>query len=204
MVTAGAPTVSRRETTATESTGSNDEGVMTSPPAPDDRGDPAHQLLALYDDALPEVYGYLVRRLGSGLAAEELCAETFYAALASARRGAVRFVTIAWLIGIARNKLVDHWRRQAREQRMLSLVVGQSATDDEPWQGELDDARAIAVLSQLLPDQRSALTLRYLDGMPVPAVAAALGRTVHATESLLMRAKSSFRQLYLDRRHHDA
>ena len=39
-------------------------------------------------------------------------------------------------------------------------------------------------------------TLRYLDGLPVPEVAHTLGRTLHATEALLMRAKRAFRQAY--------
>ena len=36
-------------------------------------------------------------------------------------------------------------------------------------------------------------TLRYLDGLSVPEVAEHLGRTVHATEALLVRARNAFR-----------
>jgi RNA polymerase sigma-70 factor, ECF subfamily len=43
---------------------------------------------------------------------------------------------------------------------------------------------------------RAALALRYLDGLPVPDVAAHLGRTRHATEALLVRARIAFRRLY--------
>jgi RNA polymerase sigma-70 factor (ECF subfamily) len=35
--------------------------------------------------------------------------------------------------------------------------------------------------------------LRYLDGLPVEQVAQHLDRSVHATESLLMRAKAAYR-----------
>ena len=45
---------------------------------------------------------------------------------------------------------------------------------------------------------RTALTLRYLDGLPVPEVAALLDRTVHATEALLVRARLAFRRAYGD------
>jgi RNA polymerase sigma-70 factor (ECF subfamily) len=41
-----------------------------------------------------------------------------------------------------------------------------------------------------------ALTLRYLDGLPVRDVAAYLGRTEHATEALLVRARAAFRRTY--------
>ena len=43
---------------------------------------------------------------------------------------------------------------------------------------------------------RAALTLRYVDGLPVPQVAALLDRTVHATEALLVRARAAFRRAY--------
>jgi DNA-directed RNA polymerase specialized sigma24 family protein len=29
-------------------------------------------------------------------------------------------MTVAWLIGVARHKLVDHWRRLEREERALT------------------------------------------------------------------------------------
>ena len=52
------------------------------------------------------------------------------------------------------------------------------------------------VLADLGPHHRSALVLRYLDGLTVPEVADHLGRTVHATEALLVRARRAFRTLY--------
>ena len=54
------------------------------------------------------------------------------------------------------------------------------------------------MLASLPPHHRAALTLRYLDGLPVDEVAGHLGRSVHATESLLMRAKASFRRAVND------
>jgi catechol 2,3-dioxygenase-like lactoylglutathione lyase family enzyme len=47
-------------------------------------------------------------------------------------------------------------------------------------------------------DQRAALTLRYLDGLPVAEVAACVGRSVHATETLLARARAALRRIYRD------
>ena len=150
-------------------------------------------LLSLYDRALPEVYGYLLSRCGQRALAEDLTAETFLAAVRAEKDGAGP-TTVPWLIGTARHKLVDHWRRREREERGLRLIGG-DATDD-PWEAELDALRAAEVLDELSPAHRAALTLRYLDDLPVPQVAALLERTLHATEALLVRARNAFRTRY--------
>ncbi len=155
-------------------------------------------LLAGYDRALPQVYGYLVVRVGSPAVAEDLCSETFLAAVAAIEAGTLREPTVAWLIGVARHKLVDHWRRQAREERRLHAVADLAEEVDDPWDVRLQADHARHVLGGLGAHHRSALVLRYLDGLSVPEVAATLGRTVHATEALLVRARRAFRAAYED------
>jgi RNA polymerase sigma-70 factor, ECF subfamily len=149
------------------------------------------RLLDLYDRALPQVYGYLLSRCGQRALAEDLTAETFLAAVDAVRAAAPPPLTTGWLIGVARHKLSDHWRRQAREERTLRVVGA-----DDPWDARLDALRAQDVLQRLGPHHRAALTLRYVDDLPVPEVASVLGRTVHATEALLVRARSAFRTAY--------
>lgn len=151
---------------------------------------PGLPLLALYDAALPQVYGYLLRRCGDRAVAEDLTSEVFLAAVT-----ADVDVGLPWLIGAARHKLVDHWRRRAREERgLLDIGVADEAAD--PWDDRLDVLLVRQVLDRLGPHHRAALVLRHVDDLPVPQVAAALGRTVHATEALLSRARSAFRREY--------
>jgi RNA polymerase sigma-70 factor (ECF subfamily) len=171
------------------------EGVVKpdpSEPGTDDRQ--AVALCALYDRALPQVYGYFVKRCGSSSVAEDLTSETFMAAVDAVRRDRVPDLTEAWGIGVARHKLVDHWRREAREESKLALAADDETVDD--WDVRLDALRARDTLAELGPVHRSALALRYLDGLPVPEVAALLDRTVHATEALLVRARLAFRRAY--------
>ena len=156
----------------------------------------------MYDRALPQVYGYLSVRAGSPVVAEDLTADTFLAAVQAIERGTVPDLTVAWLVGVARHKLIDHWRRQAREDSGLRLVSDEEAIDDD-IDVRLEREQARAVLAQLGPHHRAALTLRYLDGLSVPEVAECLGRTVHATEALLVRARNAFRALYVEGRADD-
>jgi RNA polymerase sigma-70 factor (ECF subfamily) len=159
--------------------------------------DPGSQLLALYDRALPQVYGYVRARVGSTSTAEDLTSETFLAAVAAINRGSVPDLSTAWLITVARNKLVDHWRRTAREERSLALVEQDDVADDD-IDAHFERARARDVLNELGAQHRAALTLRYLDGLSVPEVAGHLDRTVHATEALLVRARRAFRARYTE------
>jgi RNA polymerase sigma-70 factor, ECF subfamily len=149
--------------------------------------------LALYDRALPEVYGYLVSRCGDRALAEDLTADTFLAAV-TAFDGAPR--TTGWLIGIARHKLADHWRWAARQDRLLRAVAGDADVDEDPWDAQLDVLTARSVLERLATPHRAALTLRYLDGCTVAEVATLLGRSEHAAEALLVRARRAFRHDY--------
>jgi RNA polymerase sigma-70 factor (ECF subfamily) len=161
--------------------------------------DPGTELLRLYDRALPQVYGYLRARVAADTLAEDLTAETFLAAVQATQQGAVAQMTIGWLITVARNKLVDHWRRKAREERSLRLAGdAEDAIVGDGFDEHFERLRAREVLAQLGPHHRAALTLRYLDGLSVPEVAGHLDRTVHATEALLVRARNAFRARYRD------
>jgi RNA polymerase sigma-70 factor (ECF subfamily) len=153
-------------------------------------------LLALYDRALPAVYGYLYDRCRDVATAEDLTSETFLAAaraVAGGQPGSA--VSIPWMIGVARHKLVDHWRRRSRDERLLTAVSG-GPVEDDPWDVHLDGVHAADVLGRLGSHHRAALTLRYVDDLPVADVAEVLGRTLHATEALLVRARAAYRTLY--------
>jgi RNA polymerase sigma-70 factor (ECF subfamily) len=153
-------------------------------------------LLAAYDDALPHVYGYLLSRCGQATLAEDLTAETFLAAVDAVRRQKDPPLTRGWLIGVARHKLADHWRREARDRARLRAVAGARDEPDDPWDARLDRVVAHDTLARLAPQHRLVLTLRYCDDLPVPEVAEIVGRTVHATEALLVRARVAFRRAY--------
>jgi RNA polymerase sigma-70 factor (ECF subfamily) len=140
-----------------------------------------------YADALPRVYGYLVRRCTSAAVAEELTQETFLAAVVELRKGKRPDEPLAWVLGIARHKLVDDYRRTRRD-----TPVGSEPAIVE----ESSDGRGIAALSAVPHDQRIALVLRHVDGMSVPEIASALGRSVEAAESLLARGRAAFRAAY--------
>jgi RNA polymerase sigma-70 factor (ECF subfamily) len=154
---------------------------------------------AFYAGALPAVYGYLISRCGGSRAvAQDLTQETFVAAVQAIKKGVAADLNVPWAIGIARHKLLDHFRQEARAERKLALAYGAEPLDDLPPWDDTQRERAREALGHVNPSQRAALVLRYVDGMSVPEVAAALGRSVHAVESLLARGRMGFRRAFME------
>lgn len=137
--------------------------------------------LDLHGDAL---YGYAVLRVREPAVAEDLVQETLLAALGARQgfKGAASERT--WLIGILKNKLIDHLRRAEREQSF-----DPSVEDDGHFEAQFDhtghwvspprawsDPAFVAENAQLrvalfdcigrLPErQRQLLVLREIDGL---------------------------------------
>ncbi|GLE54051.1 RNA polymerase sigma24 factor [Mycobacterium montefiorense] len=152
--------------------------------------------MTLYDEALPAVYGYFVRRCGDRGAAEDLTSETFLAAMDAARKAEPPPMSLAWLLGVARHKLADHYRRGPDRLSVPMAELPEPVDTPDDWDTELDRMVAEAVLARLAEPHRTVLVLRYMDDCSVGECAELIGRTVHATEALLVRARRAFKKQY--------
>ena len=160
-----------------------------------DANDAPRDLLTLYDEALPVVYGYFVRRCGDRGTAEDLTSDTFLAAMDAARKDTPPAISVPWLLGVARHKLADHSRRRHDRFSVPVAELPEPAPADD-WDVALDRIVAESVLARLPEQHRTVLALRYMDDCSVPECAQLIGRTVHATEALLVRARRAFRSHY--------
>ena len=148
-----------------------------------------------YDATLPHVYRYLFHRCGRDTElAQELTQQTFIAAIGS-RRGPSKDDAMAWVIGIARHRLADHFRGLERRERGFLRLLIRSSQPAVAWIGDLEpEGRLLAALRLLPAAQRAAITLRYIDDLPVREVAALLGKSEGAVESLLSRGRETLRR----------
>lgn len=153
---------------------------------------------AWYDRSLPNVYGYLLHRCGRNPElAEELTQQAFVEAVRSYGRFRGQADATTWVIGIARHKLVDHFRRVERDTRRLAalsareLGAGRAESAPPTMPDDIDDA--LALLPAL---QRAVLVLHYMDQLSVREVARSIDKTEAATASLLARGRDAFRQAY--------
>ena len=163
----------------------------------------AAALETLYQRYLPPVWRFAVARLaGDTAAAEDVVSETFLAAVR--RVGRLRpegGSLVGWLLGIARHKVGDVYRRRSRvhtgaaaEQRAAAAEA--DADPSARLESAETRARVVEALDALPDEQRIALEWKYLEELSVRDIADRLGRSEKAAETILYRARKAFREAY--------
>ena len=144
-----------------------------------------------YQRAAEDVFRYFARSvLGNRAVAEDLTQETFAAVAAAATAGHPEALTMPWVMGVARHKLVDHYRRAARDERHLALLWADSSDSVElDLPDGADPPRVLEMLHHLSPEHRLVLILKYVDELSAQQIASMLDRSLPATKSLLSRAR---------------
>ena len=154
------------------------------------RPSPRADLAALYEQHAVEVYGYVHRRCRDRALAEDVTQDAFLAAVRTVEDPGT--ISVGWLIQVARNRLVDVLRRQARYEGKLQLVGARTESADETG-AVVGRLRMTAALEELRVEHRIVLMLHYVDGLTVAALADEVGRTPKAVEALLTRARRALR-----------
>jgi RNA polymerase sigma factor (sigma-70 family) len=144
----------------------------------------------VYEDEVWTVYGFFAYRVPSVSDAEDLTQRTFERALrAWARFDPERASARTWLLAIARNLLIDHYRADVwgRQQAIDEVPEGELGSElPEPNLGiEPDLARALATL---VPRDREIVALRFGGDLTGPEIAALTGLSVANVQQILSRS----------------
>jgi len=155
---------------------------------------------------IPALYRFAQRRLADRELTREIVQTTVCKAIASLRtfRGESELTT--WLCACCRNEIAAHFRRQGRAAREVALEDDDPAAERAleagapgPEQALLrkENARLVhAILDALPPHYSRALEWKYVDRLSVEEIAKRLEVRPKAAESLLTRARQSFRTAY--------
>ncbi len=150
---------------------------------------------ALYAEQLPRVYNFFRYRVGDGPEAEDLTSETFEKAWRARhryRRDLAGFST--WLLTIARNVSIDHWRRRRIHlplEAAADVPAGPSPEDHAVAQS--DRERLGALMARLPEQKRELLALKYGAGMTNRAIARLTGLTDSNVGTILFRTIQELR-----------
>ncbi len=151
---------------------------------------------AIHDRYRTRLFAYTRQMLrGSSQDAEDAIQDVFVRAYSGLRADRRDVALRAWLYRVAHNRCIDELRRPTPPApEVLEHVC--STVDDPTIEAEQREAlRRLLLDVQRLPEQqRSALLMRELGGVPYADLAAALDVSVPALKSLLVRARVSLAQ----------
>jgi RNA polymerase sigma-70 factor, ECF subfamily len=136
------------------------------------------------------VYAYVAYRIGDGPDAEDVTASTFERGLRYRQRfNTSRGDAAAWLIGIARRQISDHF---------ASLAVPVAEVPEQAAPGELATESAARIdlrraVAELGDRERELIALRYGADLTARQIGAILGMRTNAVEVALHRALATLR-----------
>ncbi len=162
------------------------------------RRDNADELSRVYREHVDAVYAFFGYSLREA-AAEDLTSATFERVLRSWRkydpaRGSER----AWILAIARNQLVDHYRRQSHRDALSTDehpgLIETLGSGEEPLERVLSADELRRWLGVLGERERQIVALRYAADLPANDIAEIVGLSSANVHQILSRSLRRLRE----------
>jgi RNA polymerase sigma-70 factor (ECF subfamily) len=150
---------------------------------------------ALVDTYAKRIYNMALRFSGNREEAQDLTQEVFVKLWHSLPRYDFHKDFTAWLLVIARNQLIDEYRKRRQEKSLRQDLDGREVSLPSPDDPEASLARSEARvlleagLARLSPDMRLTLILRELEGRSYEEMAQVLGLPLGTVKSRVNRAR---------------
>jgi len=160
----------------------------------DESGRFSDELIVVYRETVNQLYEFVARRAGgSRELAEDVTQETYLRAVTAWPRNGLPDRPLAWLQTVARNLLLNHYRRRQPERldsTDLDTVLGSAAIDGR-------EAAALICwgLARLKARHARLLEAFYIDERPVRSIAEDFGVSERAVEGRLRRARLALKKL---------
>lgn len=143
----------------------------------------------LYRKYVTKVYRYIFSRVHNQAEAEDLTSQVFMTVLQKLKYFGGKENFNAWLFTIARNKVIDNYRRQPKWVPLDEALVVQGQ-DGDPLnrltQNELYNQLAM-VLKDLKPDQQEMLQLRFSAELSYAEIGKVIGKREAAVKMSIHR-----------------
>jgi RNA polymerase sigma-70 factor (ECF subfamily) len=155
------------------------------------RGDAA-SFAELYRRHVEAVYRYAASRVATRDEAEDVTSDAFHRAWSSFHTYRASSTFRAWLFGVARRAIADHYRKTKPTVRLVPETAAQLA-DDNPNPEESAvrrelERRGAEILARLKPDQQEILSLRFAARLSYPEIAQVMKKREDAVKKAAYRA----------------
>lgn len=153
----------------------------------------------LYDLFLDPIYRFFYFRLSSEREAEDLTSDTFFRALKSInvykKQKSMPFS--AWLFRIAKNILIDHYRKKTPTEELLESYMDESLSADSKKEGDnsINRQRILVALKELPEMQSQSIILRYFSDRKNSEIASILDKSETAVRILQSRGIKRLKEI---------
>ena len=148
------------------------------------------------------LYRFLIGLSGKPELADEVFQETWLSLIRSASQPQGRATFRTWLFQIARNRLIDHWRKHGAHQPLHDSydeqlhAVGDETNDPEQLLNLSRDSQRLESALQALPaDQREVFLLRAHGDLDLAQIASLTETPLETVKSRLRYAQQKLRRL---------
>jgi RNA polymerase sigma-70 factor (ECF subfamily) len=158
---------------------------------------PENEVTRIYRETIRPLYAYVSRRVGGDISlAEDFVQEAWMRALNDWPGKGVPNEPLAWLLRVAHNVLVSHFRRVTPQQIDPAFDVTAFDIEDEKFSPASPDAAAAVGwgMTQLRRSHSEILEAFYFEGKTVLEIAAERSLSERAVEGRLRRARAKLKK----------
>jgi len=156
-----------------------------------------------YSDLL---FTYIIHNLSNNQdIAPDIWQETWCIAVEKLDNFQFKSSFFTWLCAIAKNKIYDYYRQTKQRESFVSIGKIHFDIDSEDLDNECINAETLSdvimALANLTDEYNYLLKAKYIENKSIEEIAIDLGKSYKATESMLTRARDTFRTKFKQRNH---
>ncbi len=150
----------------------------------------------LYDLYLDMVYRYVYYKVGAQAEAEDLTSQVFVKAWEAMPRYRWREIPFShWLMRMARNSVIDHYRTSKPQGELNEEVVSRELGPQAEYLRVERSKEMEAAIRQLPEDQRTVIVLRFIEELDYAQIAAVTGKSQGSLRVTQFRGLAALRKI---------
>ncbi len=158
---------------------------------------------SLYEQYLPRVFQYVYYRVGNRATTEDLTSDIFKKALTSFTKYNPEKASFStWIFSIARNVLIDYYRRRSKEQEFRKEAEPDLLASSTSLEEEVDRIEELhrlrECLSLLKSSEQELISLKFSSGMTNREISRVTGLSETNVGTILCRALRKLRDSFLE------
>ncbi|MFA6428743.1 MAG: RNA polymerase sigma factor [Candidatus Buchananbacteria bacterium] len=150
-----------------------------------------------YDSYVSRIYRFIFFKVSAEQEAQDLTSEVFLKTWQYLNEGGIINDLNAWIYRLARNAVIDWYRKQNKEPLALDEQAEDTVTtkSDEQVSIDWEVVKIKEDLFKLKDEYREVLVMRFLDELEISEIAKALEKSKGAVRVLIHRALNALKEI---------